>query len=105
MDRLREELNMLKRQHQQQYEARMSEIRKSERYSDSIGDISMESAAVSEEPSTLEALRSQFEEEIRLAEEKIYVYEAIFVNIYNLLIKDQKDTARTVEEIRSIKYN
>lgn len=45
----------------------------------------------------VEQVRKQFDEEMRIAEEKIYVYEAIFANIYNLLLKDKKDTVRTVE--------
>lgn len=58
---------------------------------------SVSDSAAPEEAVNVEVLRREFDEEIRVAEEKIYVYEAIFVRIYNLLIKDRKDTMRTVE--------
>jgi hypothetical protein len=92
---LKEELSLLRQQYQRHYEARISEVQRSSRCSESVGDVSLDDGLGEEE--TMEGLRGKFEEEIRLAEEKIYVYEAIFVNIYNLLVRDHKDTLRTVE--------
>lgn len=53
----------------------------------------------------MEELRYQFEEEKRKTDEKIYVYEAIFTHIHNILMEDEKGISDAVEEIRKGKYD
>jgi len=52
----------------------------------------------------VEAFKQFYDEEKRYFDEKLFVYEAVFLNIYNLLMKDNC-SLKMIEEIRSVQYD